>query len=157
MKSKSNTSEVPQILLNVVLTGGGISFLDFMKHPGASRRLYQARIPYSTASIDAFLGKPQEHYCSVETTAAYYKKLEAEIKAASPLVVNCSLSTDREKRGTNRIFIAFNGVIHSIIGIGGNRYDQDLTVGGLVEAIVTDEIDPKFVKEHIGEYTCHKI
>jgi len=95
------------------VTGGGTSALSaLLSVPGGSRTLLEGLIPYSAAALTRCLGRAPEQACS-ETTALELAAV-ACVRCAqldeSPLGLGigatAALTTDRERRGANRAFVA---------------------------------------------------
>ena len=54
--------------LTFVSSGGGTNAISsLLKVPGASNTILESYIPYSKESMDAFLNKKVDHYCSLNT------------------------------------------------------------------------------------------
>ena len=54
--------------LTFVSSGGGTNAIsELLKVPGASNTVLESYIPYSKESMDTFLNKTPDHYCSLET------------------------------------------------------------------------------------------
>ncbi len=147
-------------LLRVLITGGGTQWLDFMRRPGASKIIDSVIIPYSAEASEQFLGYKPQSFCSIETTVSYYQQLSKGSDKCEPLVVNCSLATDRIKRGTDRVFVAFRGQMHSITLKRNTRENQEWLVATFIDAIVNDKgevfKDP-FIGGFVESYTCNSI
>lgn len=106
------------------LTGGGSRLLSQMVSvPGASATILDAQIPYSYEALGRLLGSKPEQACSESTTRRLAMK--AFISAQSlgsknklfGLGVTASLSTNREKRGTIRAFVALQTLNRSQVSI----------------------------------------
>lgn len=94
-------------------TGGGSRAVSWLlNHPGASRSLVEAQIPYHPQSIDSYLGIAGPHRAVEETARrlAAVARQRAEQFAADALAVglgaSAALATDRERQGQDRAFIA---------------------------------------------------
>jgi nicotinic acid mononucleotide adenylyltransferase len=109
--------------VSAVSGGGSLAVSDLMCVAGASRTVLEAIVPYSTTALDSFIGVKPDSYCCEHTARqmamlAFHrgmkliqarKKTPAELLDYVNLVgISCTaaLSTDREKRGEHRIFIA---------------------------------------------------
>lgn len=94
----------------LVTTGGGSGAIHaLLSHPGASRFVLDAQIPYSPAALEAYLGLPPISACSEESArqlarAAYHR---ASRVTDYPLGISCTaaLQTKRVRRGDDRAFI----------------------------------------------------
>jgi len=110
----------PSRPISLVLTGGGLSFLEIGKLPGASTVLASAHVPYHMLDGIAYtnfaIAEGQDHplvngdfgFCSAEATELYSKALEIRSKGIPGTVqvsVNASLTTTRWRRGLNEAWI----------------------------------------------------
>ena len=70
--------------ITYVSSGGGTNAISsFLKVPGASNTILESYVPYSKKSMDIFLNKKPDHYCSLNTCLsmaanAYKKSLQIE-------------------------------------------------------------------------------
>ena len=102
------------------LTGGGSILLSqLLRVPGASNTILDAQVPYSYEALVELLGRTPEHACS-ETTArnlAMKAFMNAQQLRSSDqlfgLGITASLSTNREKRGALRAFVALQTMCRS--------------------------------------------
>ena len=101
--------------LTLVSSGGGTNAIsELLKVPGASKTILESYIPYSKKSMDVFLGKKPDHYCSLDAclnmAANAYKK-SAEIgekvkaKYLLGIAITANLATTYEKKGDHKFFI----------------------------------------------------
>ena len=98
----------------LVITGGGAQALSWVLGvPGASRTVLEAAVPYSRASLAAFLGSEPKRPASPRTagdmaTAAYQRALTLRHSDAQVAGVACTaaIATDRPRRGDHRCFVA---------------------------------------------------
>ena len=57
----------------LVSSGGGTNAIsEILKVPGASRSVLEAYVPYAKESLDYYLLKQPDHYCSLGTTCLLY-------------------------------------------------------------------------------------
>jgi nicotinamide mononucleotide (NMN) deamidase PncC len=97
----------------LVLTGGSRAVAELLEVPGGSSTLLEASVPYSEASLCAWLGSRPEQFCSPRAARAMAVVAfgrataygAAEQQAAG---VSCTagLVTDRPKRGPHRAHVA---------------------------------------------------
>ena len=93
-------------------TGGGSRAVSWLfNHPGASRALVEAQIPYHAQAIDNYLGLPGPHRAVEETArrlAAVARRRARQLSGdgAVGLGASAALATDRERRGADRAYIA---------------------------------------------------
>ena len=101
--------------LTIVSSGGGTNAISaLLKVPGASNTILESYIPYSKESMDDFLSKKPDHYCSLDTClsmAANAFKKSKQIDSASKtkhllgIAITASLATTYEKKGEHKFFI----------------------------------------------------
>jgi len=97
----------------LAVTGGGSSAVsELMSQPGASKTVLEAIIPYSSASLEDFLGAKPAQSCSAETArrmamASYLRaiRLNPEGKVFG-LGCTAAITTDRQRRGLDRCYVA---------------------------------------------------
>ena len=96
--------------ISLVVTGGGSRVVSWLlNHPGASRAIVEARIPYHDAAIAAILG-PGTHNVAEETgrllavhARDHAVKLTGDRQAIG-LGATAALATTRQRRGQDRAF-----------------------------------------------------
>ncbi|MCY3735119.1 MAG: hypothetical protein OXG13_01880 [Gemmatimonadaceae bacterium] len=102
--------------LAVAVTGGGslgVSWL--LNHPGASRALVEAQVPYLAEAIADYLGRPGPHRVREETARLLAAKARgrARILARSDGAVGAgataALATDRVRKGRDQAFVCTRG------------------------------------------------
>ena len=94
-------------------TGGGSQLLTWLlNHPGASRAVIEAQVPYSTAALQDYLGSPGPHRVEEETARSMAARAFARARGLSgdehPVIgVGCTaaLATSRRRRGQDRASI----------------------------------------------------
>ena len=101
--------------ITFVSSGGGTNAISsLLEVPGASNTILESYIPYSKESMDKFLNKTPDHYCSLDTCLsmaanAYKKSLEISDKTKSKyllgLAITANLATTYEKKGDHKFFI----------------------------------------------------
>ncbi|RLA43114.1 MAG: hypothetical protein DRR06_12885 [Gammaproteobacteria bacterium] len=97
------------------ITGGGSEALSrLLAVPGASRTVLEAIVPYHSESLAQFLGGQPDQACSDKTAramamAAFQRAMaldpEADHQVLLGLGVTSALSTDRQRRGDNKVFV----------------------------------------------------
>ena len=102
--------------LTYISSGGGTNAISsLLKVPGASNTILETYVPYSKKSMDLFLNKKPDHYCSLNTclsmAANAYKKcmdIEPETKTTYlvGVAVTASLATTYKKIGDHKFYIA---------------------------------------------------
>ena len=114
--------EIRQIIQNIhnspyqaviTIAGAGSQALTWiLTEPGASKTILEINVPYSTKSLDDYLGEPQNKVVSekVAIKLANRSLLRAQqITENQPVVgigVTATIKTDRPKRGKHRCFVA---------------------------------------------------
>jgi len=100
----------------MVVSGGGIGAVHAMLlHPGASRFVLEAQIPYSPEAMFDYLGEKVPRFCSAEAAAtmaerAFERALVFSLSsnAGFPILgISCTaaLQTNRERKGKDHAFI----------------------------------------------------
>jgi len=102
--------------LTFVSSGGGTNAISsLLKVPGASNTVLESYIPYSKKSMDLFLNRKPDHYCSLNTSlsmaANAYKKCiqidkEYKKKYFIGISVTASLATTYTKIGDHKFYIS---------------------------------------------------
>lgn len=102
--------------LTYISSGGGTNAISsLLKVPGASNTILETYVPYSKKSMDLFLNKKPDHYCSLNTclsmAANAYKKCmdiepETKTKYLVGVAVTASLATTYKKIGDHKFYIA---------------------------------------------------
>ncbi len=65
----------------IVSSGGGTNAIsNILKVPGASQSVLEAHVPYAKESIDHYLLKEPDHYCSLDTTLSIAAKAYSAAK-----------------------------------------------------------------------------
>ena len=138
----------------IVSSGGGSNAIgSLLKVPGASNSILEAYIPYAKESLDFYLMKKPESYCSLDTTTrmaarAYSaaKKIDqkTDIKQLFGVAISATLSTNYEKKGEHRFHIAvqtrdFSQSISCILNKGQRtREQEEELVTEFVIALISD-------------------
>lgn len=103
----------PQRAVLAVAGAGGQALADLLAVAGASRTLLEARVPYSPAAFDDFLGGAPQHYVSEQTARLMAGRAiaRAHLLRDEPwplvgLACTATIATDRPKQGDHRAHIA---------------------------------------------------
>ena len=101
--------------LTIVSSGGGTNAISaLLEVPGASNTILESHIPYSKESMNSFLNKKPDHYCSLDTclnmAANAFKKSKqidttSKTKHLLGISITANLATTYEKRGDHKFFI----------------------------------------------------
>ena len=132
--------------LSIACTGGGSSAISrLLAVPGASRTLLEAVVPYHETSLADYVGGAPDQSCSGKTAramamAALRRAMSLDSQSAPLFGVGCTaaLVTDRDRRGTDRCYIAIQSVdltIEYSITLsrsGRDRTGQEALCGDLV-------------------------
>ena len=155
----------------IVSSGGGSNAIgSLLKVPGASNSILEAYIPYAKESLDFYLMKKPESYCSLDTTTrmaarAYSaaKKIDQEtnIEQLFGIAISATLSTNYEKKGDHRFHIAvqtrdFSQSISCILNKGQRtREEEEELVTEFVIALISDCCGFEFKYPKIKEDVEH--
>ena len=100
----------------IVSSGSGTNAIsNILKVPGASQSVLEAHVPYAKESIDHYLLKEPDHYCSLDTTLSIAAKAYSAAKKIDQnshpknllgIAVTASLATNYTKKGDHKFFIA---------------------------------------------------
>ena len=103
----------------LALTGGGTGAIPMLlRRPGGSSTVLDIAVPYSSAAVAAYLGEPPRQATSAATAEAmarraFQRACELRSDASIPVVglgATAALTTDRVRRGTDRLHVAtFDG------------------------------------------------
>ena len=132
----------------LVSSGGGTNAIsEVLKVPGASKSVLEAYVPYAKESLDYYLLKQPDHYCSLSTTLSMAAKAYSAAKKIDPninpknllgVAVTASLATNYSKKGEHKFFIAIQTYKYS------SSFSYSFVKGELTreeeEQIVTDHI-----------------
>jgi len=126
--------------ITFVSSGGGTNAISsLLKVPGASNTILESYIPYSKKSMDLFLNRKPDHYCSLGTclsmAANAYKKCmqidsSYETKYLIGVSVTASLATTYTKIGDHKFYIAvqtesYTKSIECILSKGSRTREQE--------------------------------
>ena len=102
--------------VTIVSSGGGTEAISsLLQVPGASNTILESYIPYAKESMDAYLNKKPDHYCSMQTclsmAANAYKscsKIASETKSKYliGISITASLATTYTKIGDHKFYIS---------------------------------------------------
>ena len=101
--------------VTIVSSGGGTEAISsLLQVPGASNTILESYIPYAKESMDAYLNKKPDHYCSMQTclsmAANAYKSCskiagETKSKYLIGISITASLATTYTKIGDHKFYI----------------------------------------------------
>lgn len=151
----------------IVSSGGGSNAIGtLLKVPGASNSILEAYIPYAKESLDFYLMKKPDSYCSLDTTTrmaarAYSaaKKIDqtSNIKNLFGVAITATLSTNYKKKGDHRFHIAvqtrdFSKSISCVLEKGKRtREQEEELVTKFVIALISECCEFKFEYPVINE------
>ena len=132
----------------LISSGGGTNAIsEILKVPGASNSVLEAYVPYAKESLDHYLLRQPDHYCSLDTTLSMAAKAYSAAKKIDTkthpkkllgIAVTASLATNYTKKGDHKFFIAIQSHKYS------HSFSYQFTKGELSrdeeEAIVTKYI-----------------
>ena len=131
----------------LVSSGGGTNAIsEVLKVPGASKSVLEAYVPYAKESLDYYLLKQPDHYCSLSTTLSMAAKAYSAAKKIDPninpknllgVAVTASLATNYSKKGEHKFFIA----------IQTYKYSSSLSYS-FVKGELTREEEEQIVTHH---------
>ena len=132
----------------LVSSGGGTNAIsEILKVAGASESVLEAYVPYAKESLDYYLLKQPDHYCSLDATLSMAAKAYSAAKKIAPgtnpknllgVAVTASLATNYSKKGEHKFFIAIQTYKYS------SSFSYSFVKGELTreeeEQVVTDHI-----------------
>jgi len=132
----------------LVSSGGGTNAIsEILKVPGASESVLESYVPYAKESLDHYLLKQPDHYCSLNTTLSMAAKAYSAAKKIDPnthpkqllgIAVTASLATNYSKRGDHKFFVVIQTYKYS------SSFSYSFVKGKLSrdeeEQVVTDHI-----------------
>lgn len=130
------------------VTGGGSGAIHaLLSHPGASRFLIEAQIPYSPEALGAYLGEAPSQSCSEETARQLAARALERASSLKPHLSNligvactAALQTNRERKGSDRAFICIQSsekeLLHKIELAPGSRTDQENIVSEMLLGLI---------------------
>ena len=127
----------------VVAAGGGSGAVHaLLSHPGASRFVFEAQIPYSPEAMFDYLGERLDSFCSAKAATtlagrAFERALVFSLssKTGYPILgISCTaaLQTNRERKGSDRAFACIKSrketVVRELAVPVGSRLEQEAAV-----------------------------
>ena len=121
-------------MASIVTTGGGSGALHaLLSHPGASRFVLEAQVPYCPSALAEYLGEPPAQSCSAETARQLAQTAFNHASRLAPraLGVACTaaLQTNRVRKGRDRAFVCLQSadrvVTHALEIDPGERAEQE--------------------------------
>lgn len=141
---------------SIVVTGGGTGAVHaLLSHPGASRFVLEAQVPYSPEAMFDYLGERLDSFCSAKGAAimanrAFERALIFSLsnKTKTPflgIACTAALQTTRERRGDDRAFACIKTrkeeVMRELEVPAGSRLEQEAAIS---EGLLT------FLAEFLG-------
>jgi nicotinamide mononucleotide (NMN) deamidase PncC len=139
-----------------VVSGGGSGAVHaLLSHPGASRFVLEAQIPYSSPAMFDYLGEKLDGFCSevaVQTMAerAYERALIFTLPSGdeSPILgIACTaaLQTNRKRKGADRVFFCIKSrkreVIRTLELEPGSRDEQEEIVSAALLNFIAEFLE----------------
>lgn len=140
----------------IVLTGGGSGAVHaLLSHPGASRFVLEAQIPYSPEAMFDYLGERLDSFCSAQSAAtmaerAFERALVFSLssKTNAPFLgASCTaaLQTTRERKGGDRAFACIKTrkekVVRELDIPAGSRLEQEAAVSEAFLVFLAEFLD----------------
>ncbi len=102
----------------IAATGGGSSAVsELLAVPGASRTVIEGTVPYDPASLALYVGGSPDQACSGKTArsmamASFQRahRFEPDERIVFGIGCTAALTTDRERRGSDRCFVALQSI-----------------------------------------------
>mgnify|MGYP001304863653 FL=1 len=150
----------------LVSSGGGTNAIsEILKVPGASSSVLEAYVPYAKESLDYYLLKQPDHYCSLDTTLSMAAKAYSAAKKIDPdtnpkyllgIAVTASLATNYSKKGEHKFFIAIQTYKYSssfsysfIKGELTREEEEQVVTNHIINAIAQScEVQSKIITEN---------
>ena len=150
----------------LVSSGGGTNAIsEILKVPGASTSVLEAYVPYAKESLDYYLLKQPDHYCSLDTTLSMAAKAYSAAKKIDPdtnpkyllgIAVTASLATNYSKKGEHKFFIAIQTYKYSssfsysfIKGELTREEEEQVVTNHIINAIAKScEVQSKIISEN---------
>lgn len=121
-------------------------------HPGASRFVLEAQVPYSPEAMFDYLGENVPQFCSAEAATtmaerAFERALVFSLSsnAGFPILgISCTaaLQTNRERKGSDRTFICLKSrkkeVVRELELSPGSRIEQDEEVSRVLLCMIAE-------------------
>lgn len=143
----------------IVVSGGGSGALyALLSHPGASRFVLEAQVPYSPEALFDYLGEKLDQSCSAEAAVimaerAFERALVFSLssKVEFPILgmaCTAALQTNRERKGSDRAFICIKSrkseMTRALDLVSGRRTEQEEELSvAILETIVGFVTDVK--------------
>jgi nicotinamide mononucleotide (NMN) deamidase PncC len=138
--------------LVLAVTGGGSGAISaLLEVPGASATVLEAIVPYSATAMADWLGGTPDHYCSERTARAMAMaafERARHLSDADPhtllgIGATASLASNRPKRGSHRIHVAWQSAITTTVmsctfPSDGTRADEEEMATQLIVGAVAD-------------------
>ena len=140
----------------ICVSGGGTGAVHaLLSHPGASRFVLEAQIPYSPPAMFDYLGEKLDAYCSEDAAMrmaerAYERAMIFTLRDGGGLPIlgiacTAALQTTRERKGADRAFFCIKSrkreAVHKLELQPGSRAEQE----ELVSVALMD-----FIAEFLG-------
>jgi len=132
----------------IISSGGGTNAISkILSVAGASKSMLEAYVPYAKESIDYYLLKKPDRYCSQETALSMAAKAFSAAKKIDPMTspkkllgisVTASLATSYSKKGEHQFYIA----------IQTQEYSQTFSYQ-FIKGELTREEEEKVVADHL--------
>ena len=139
---KNDISEIHKSPFKIVIVssgGGSNAISSLLEVPGASNTILESYIPYAKESLDAYLKKQPDHYCSLDTSLSMAAKAFQKAKKIMPktdpkfllgISVTASLVTTYKKMGEHKFYItlqteSYSKSISCVLDKGKRTRDEE--------------------------------
>ena len=124
---KNDISEIHKSPFKIVIVssgGGSNAISSLLEVPGASNTILESYIPYAKESLDTYLKKQPDHYCSLDTSLSMAAKAFQKAKKIMPktdpkfllgISVTASLVTTYKKMGEHKFYITLQTESYSCL------------------------------------------
>lgn len=139
--------------LALAITGGGSAAISrLLGVPGASRTVLEAIVPYHPQSLAEYLGGDPDQACSAKTARAMAmaafqraRRLDKETdqRFLLGLGATAALSTDRDRRGENRVFVSVQSLASTreaslVLAGGRTRAEEEALAATLIVDLLAE-------------------
>ena len=160
-KDISKIHESPFKLVFVSSGGGTNAISSMLEVPGASNTILESYIPYAKESLNAYLNKKPDHYCSLDTSLSMAARAFQKAKKLMPetdpkyllgISVTASLVTTYEKLGEHKFFITlqtenYSKTVSCILDKGIRTRDaEENLVSAYIFMLIAEACSIDFIK-----------
>lgn len=134
----------------IVVSGGGSGAVHaLLSHPGASRFVLEAQVPYSPEAMFDYLGETPVSACSEETVRLMAEKaldrasrFTDHASHATGIACTAALQTNRKRKGNDRAFVCIKSrekeIVQELELSTGSRSEQEEAVSSALLSMVAE-------------------